>query len=135
MLPHDPTPWLMAQEGLGALRVRRMLALEREGDEPAARVLVNELSIAESREGLFADSPMKTAGLLNLLDDLRVGGTEELVAAGASYLVRVLESQPGYVRARGVAPAACAPLATWPAFSAPMRTAAGRRRWPAARRR
>lgn len=104
MLPHDPTPWLMAQEGLGALRVRRMLALEREGDEPAARALVNELSIAESREGLFADSPMKTAGLLNLLDDLCAGGTEGLVSAGASYLVGVLESQPGYERARGVAP-------------------------------
>ena len=117
----------MAQEGLGALRVRRMLALEREGDEPAARALVNELSIAESREGLFADSPMKTAGLLNLLDDLCAGGTEALVAAGASYLVGSSNRSRVTSAPEAWPPAACGPLATWPAFSAPMRTAARRR--------
>lgn len=104
MLTYDPVPWLMAQEGLPALRARRLLGLCREGDAKAVRALERELSRVKSRDGAFEGSTMKTAGVLNLLDDLKATGSEELIAASASYLIAVLESQPGYEWARDVRP-------------------------------
>ena len=104
MLTHDPIPWLMVQEGLPATRARRRLGLDRPGDEETVAALVHDLAGEQETDGSLADSPIKTAGVLNLLDDLDAAGSEELVAAGASYLLAVLGSQPGYARARGVAP-------------------------------
>lgn len=104
MLKHDPVPWLMAQEGQPAIRARRLLGLEREGDAEAVRDLVRELAGEQEADGSFAGSPMKTAGVLNLLDDLRADGGEDVLAAGASYLFSVLRSQPGYDRAKDVPP-------------------------------
>jgi hypothetical protein len=104
VLPYDPVPWLMAQEGLPAVRARRVLRLVRPGDEKAVNALRRRLSKAQQHDGSFQQSPLNTAGVLNLLDDTRTTGTEELVAAGASYLISVLESQPGYRRAGNVEP-------------------------------
>jgi len=94
MLTYDPVPWLMAQEGLSAVRARRLLGLWREGDEQAVDLLQQELSKAQLRDGSFEQSPMKTAGVLNLLDDSRADDSEDLIAAGVSYLISVLRSQP-----------------------------------------
>lgn len=104
LLPHDPTPWLMAQDGLPAIRGRRLLGLDHEGDAEAVRALARELADEQGADSSFADSPMKTAGVLNLLDDLRADGVEDVIAAGASYLFSVLRSQPGYERAKSVSP-------------------------------
>jgi hypothetical protein len=104
MLTHDPIPWLMAQDGLSAVRARRLLGLDREGDAEAAHDLVRDLAGEQGADGSFAESPIKMAGVLNLLDDLRADGAEDVIAAGASYLFAVHQSQPGYERARRVAP-------------------------------
>ena len=107
MLTHDPIPWLIAQDGLAAVRARRLLGLDREGDAEVVQVLVRELADEQVADGSFAGSfarsPMKTAGALNLLDDLHADGAGDAIAAGASYLFSVLQSQPGYARARSVA--------------------------------
>ena len=87
MLAYDPIPWLMTQEG------------------PAVDLLTHELSKVQLRDGSLEQSPMKTAGALNLLDDLRAAACEELIKGAASYLISALESQPGYERARKVGPA------------------------------
>jgi hypothetical protein len=92
----------MAQEGLAAVRARRRLGLHQEGDAEAVQALGRALSVQQSQDGAFEGSPMKTAGTLNLLDDLKATGAGKLIAAGASYLFRVLEGQPGYERARDV---------------------------------
>ena len=104
LLPYDPVPWLMAQPGLPAVRARRMLGLRRDGDEKTITSLLRRLSKAQLPNGSFEESPMKTAGVLNLLDDLRATESKSLIARGASYLLSVLESQPGYERARKVKP-------------------------------
>jgi hypothetical protein len=104
MLIHDPVPWLIAQEGLPAVRARRLLGLDAEGDEAEIAALVRALAGEQGADGSFSGSPIKTAGVLNLLDDLRAEGAEVVVSAGASYLLSTLCSQPGYERARGVAP-------------------------------
>jgi len=104
LLTFDPVPWLMAQGGLSAIRARRLLGLHREGDTETICALEGELSGTQSSDGSFEHSPLKTAGVLNLLGDLKAGGSQELVAGGVSYLFSVLEAQPGYERARGVKP-------------------------------
>jgi hypothetical protein len=104
LLPYDPIPWLMEQEGLAALRARRVLGLSREGDEKVVSALGDELRKEQLRDGSFEQSPINTAGVLNLASDLGIPGPEKLVASGASYLVSVLASQPGYERARSVRP-------------------------------
>jgi hypothetical protein len=108
-LIYDPIPWLMRQESQPALRARRLLALEREEDAARIRDIVVELAGQQEEDGSFAGSPMRTAGVLNLLSDLRVvdvrvSGSETVIAVGVEYLLSVLESQPGYERARDVAP-------------------------------
>lgn len=104
MLPYDPVPWLMAQEALPAVRARRVLHLEREGDEKAIRAVVRKYRRSQRPDGSFSDSPMKTAGVLNLLDDLKAADCGELVGRAGEYLISVVESQPGYERARKVRP-------------------------------
>jgi hypothetical protein len=47
---------------------------------------------------------MRTAGVLNLLDDLRAGDVGAVISGGASYLFSVLASQRGYARATAIAP-------------------------------
>ena len=113
MLPYDPVPWLMAQEGVAALRARRRLGLERDGDDRAVSVLEHSYQRAQLADGSFSHSPMKTAGVLNLLDDLRAtdgscpqANAGELIQRGAAFLLAVLEAQPGYERARGLKPGA-----------------------------
>jgi hypothetical protein len=104
MLNHDPVPWLIAQEGLPALRARRHLDLHRKGDTEAARALEAQLAAAQRPDGGFEDSPMRTAGVLNLLDDLQATRSEGTISRGAAYLFAVLESQPGYAQATAIAP-------------------------------
>lgn len=104
MLPHDPTPWLMAQDGLPAVRARRVLGLARDGDEASAEAVARELSESQLPDGSFEHSGLKTAGVLNLLSDLRANGTKGVTDAACEYLLTVLESQPGYGRAAKVKP-------------------------------
>ena len=104
MLCYDPVPWLMAQEGPSAVRARRLLGLCREGDAEAVCALERTLAREQLADGSFEQSPMKTAGVLNLLDDLRTSSCSELLAAGVSYLTSILVSQPGYSAARDVRP-------------------------------
>ena len=86
MLTYDPTPWLMAQEGLPALRARRRLGLNRKGDAVAVRELEDSLAAEQRADGSFAGSPMRTAGTLNLLDDLRATDSQAIIARGGHYL-------------------------------------------------
>jgi len=104
MLAYDPLPWLMAEKGLPAIRARRLLGLRRDGDEDAVSALERGLAKAQLREGSFEGSPMKTAGTLKLLNDLRAKGSSRTMEMAAAYLFSVLRSQPGYERAREVKP-------------------------------
>lgn len=106
MLPYDPVPWLMAQEGVPAVRARRLLGLPRDGDECTVAALVGTLAQEQRPDGSFDGSPMKTGGVLNLLADLRTTDGGAMVKSGASYLLSVLQDQPGYERAKHVAPGA-----------------------------
>lgn len=104
ILQYDPVPWLMAEEGLAAVRARRMLRLGREDDGDVVGTMASELLRAQLPDGSFGGSPMKTAAVLNLLDDMRVGNAEALIERAVSYLLSVLTSQPGYEHAREVRP-------------------------------
>jgi len=104
LLTHDPIPWLLEQESLSALRTRRLLGIDLREDADAVHALERDLAESQLKDGSFAQSPMKTAGLLNLLDDLRASDSEKQIARAASYLITLLESQPGYERARTVTP-------------------------------
>jgi hypothetical protein len=104
MLTYDPTPWLMAQGDLPAVRARRMLGLHHEDDAAFVLDLVGALAAEQGEDGSFAQSSMRTAGTLNLLDDLRAIESQAIIARGGRYLISLLRSQPGYERARNVRP-------------------------------
>ena len=104
MLPYDPIPWLLEQEGLPAVRARRLLGIDLEGDTDEVGAIGKEFSRDQARDGSFEQSPLKTAGILNLLNDLKATASDRLIEKGASYLISVLEAQSGYERARGVKP-------------------------------
>jgi hypothetical protein len=104
MLTYDPIPWLMAQDGLPAVRARRLLGLCREDDASTVCQLERKLATEQGADGSFGGSPMRTAGVLNLLDDLRATQAQEIIAHGALYLLAVLQLQPGYDRARDITP-------------------------------
>jgi hypothetical protein len=104
MMAYDPTTWLMAQEGLPAVRARRMLGMQREGDAAFVRHLENALAAEQDAKGSFGGSPIRTAGTLNLLDDLRADASAETIARGGRYLLAVLQSQPGHERAKEIEP-------------------------------
>jgi hypothetical protein len=109
MLAHDPAPWLIAQDGLPALRARRRLDIDSEGDAQAVGAHVRALARAQQADGSFAGSPMRTAGTLVELADLRAVETgqpaQALVEAGASYLLALLLAQPGYAETAAAPPA------------------------------
>jgi hypothetical protein len=116
LLPRDPASWLIAQpgpsfksarrapDGRGVLRARRRLGLEREGDDEAAAAWVRELAARQGADGSFDGSPIATAGVLNLVVDLRVPGSSALTSAAANYLLALLATQPGYGSAGSIAP-------------------------------
>lgn len=104
MLQHDPVPWLMQQEGLPAVRARRSLCLERNGDPDIVEGIVRELADQQAEDGSFGNSLMKTAGVLNLLADLRPKQSRHAVEFGVDYLLARLQAQPGYERAKTVRP-------------------------------
>jgi hypothetical protein len=94
----------MAEKGLPAVRARRLLGLRRDGDDEEMSALERELAKAQLREGSFERSPMKTAGTLKLLNDLRAKESSRTMEMAAAYLFSVLQSQPGYEQAREVKP-------------------------------
>jgi len=104
LLTYDPIPWLMAQKGLAAVRARRVLDLDRDDDDEAVRSVELQLLKTQLPNGSFEHSLIKTAGVLNLLDDLKPFNSKTLIEEGSSYLMSVLEAQPGYERARRVTP-------------------------------
>ncbi|TFG67539.1 MAG: hypothetical protein E4H27_08880 [Anaerolineales bacterium] len=104
MLPYDPVPWLLDQEGLPAVRARRILDLSRESDEETIHALIDDYATVQNIDGSFDGSLMKTAGILNLLSDLGSASAQYILSAGSAYLFSVLQSQSGYERARAVAP-------------------------------
>lgn len=99
VISYDPVPWLMSQKGQQALRARRLIGLRCEGDEQAVDTLASKLANEQFQDGSFDGSPMKTAGVLNLLDDLKAKGSNAVIERAASYLISILESQPGCERA------------------------------------
>ena len=103
-LPYDPVPWLMAQDARAAVRARRLLGLHHEGDEETVRSVECELSESQLSDGTFEHSLIKTAGVLNLLDDLKPYNSKTMIKNAASYLLDFLESQPGYNEGRDVTP-------------------------------
>ena len=103
-LSHDPAPWLMDQDGWAAVRGRRLLDLDREGDRQAVQAFVRELAEEQRPDGSFSGSLMKTAGVLSLLSDVGPSSADRMIARGAGYLLSVLESQPGYGTAAAVKP-------------------------------
>ncbi len=109
MLAYDPIPWLMRQEGVQAVRGRRLVGLRREDDAASVQRLQRELAGSQLPDGSFDHSPMKTAGVLNLLADLRADDSAQTVGAAAGYLFNVLASQAGYRRARRVKPGSVPP--------------------------
>ena len=108
MLKHDPTPWLLSQEGGSALRARRSVGLEREGDSEAVRREVQRLAGSQLTDGSFGHSPMQTAGVVCLLADLGPELSTSVLSRAAEFLFGVLQSQPGYDRPRPVRPGALA---------------------------
>lgn len=104
LIQYDPVPWLMKQKGLAAVRARRLLGLEYQEDEATIATLLKKFAAEQLPDGSFEQSPMKTAGILNLLDDLKTTEVAEIITDGASYLISILESQPGYSRAGEVEP-------------------------------
>lgn len=103
-LPYDPVPWLMAQNGLAAVRARRFLGLHRDDDEETVKSIELEFSKSQLPNGSFDQSLLKTAGVLNLLADLKPFSSKTVIQKASSYLLSVLEAQPGYDRAKSVKP-------------------------------
>lgn len=86
MIKFDPVRWLRAQAGETALRARRKLGIQVESDSSAAAACVNSLRQQQEQDGSFANSPMKTACVLNLLDDLDIPDAHDTIQAGADFL-------------------------------------------------
>ena len=61
ILRYDPIPWLMEQQGLSAIRARRLIGLDRVGDEKAVATVERRFARSQLRDGSFEHSPMKTA--------------------------------------------------------------------------
>jgi hypothetical protein len=104
ILMHDPTPWLMEQEGISAVRARRSLGLFGHGDDQRVCEVERELATSQHPDGGFECSPLKTAGVLNLLADIQAEDSKGVTDRAVAYLVAVLKSQPGYERAKRVKP-------------------------------
>ena len=100
----DPIPWLMKQKGQRAGRARRSLGLDREGDESYVLEMRRDLAASQLPDGSFDGSLLKTAGVLNLLDDIRAPDCGVMIERAVGYLISVLKAQPGYGRATRVKP-------------------------------
>lgn len=107
MLEHDPIPWLEQQEGEDAVRARFSLGMENDRDDEIRRSIVERLTDSQLPDGSFDHSPMKTAGTLCLLGDLRLRSVG-VVSEAAEFLFNVFQSQPGYSRTIQVQPGALA---------------------------
>ena len=68
MLPYDPVPWLMAQEGLAAVRARRRLGLHQEGDAEAVQALGRAPRVEDHGAGAHRAGPRSTAGFVDAAD-------------------------------------------------------------------
>ena len=101
---HAAIAWLMDQDSTAAVRARRALGLRVERDGQRMRDLVRQLVSSQRPDGGFDASPMKTAGVVGLLADLRTEGATAVADRAVACLLDVLRSQPGYGRARDVAP-------------------------------
>ena len=104
MLPYDPVPWLLRQEGLPAVRARRLLDLCHKDDDKYIRSLVDRYAAAQDTDGSFDRSLFKTAGILNCLNDLNTTSAKNIITAGSAYIFSVLQSQPGFKIADDVTP-------------------------------
>jgi len=104
LLPYDPVPWLMVQNGLAAVRARRFRGLHRDDDEETVKSIELEFCKSQLPNGSFDQSLLKTAGVLNLLADLKPFSSKTVIQKAASYLLSILEAQPGYDRAKSVKP-------------------------------
>jgi len=104
MLKHDPTPWLLAEKGEAAVRARRSLGLERQGDDEAVRRIVQRMAQSQLADGSFTHSPMKTAGVVCLLTDLATESSATVLSQAGEFLLGVLQSQPGYGKAKSLRP-------------------------------
>ncbi len=104
VLRYDPLPWLTTQDDPRAARARLSLGLKRDGDLEWANVVASDLASEQLDDGSFDHSPLRTAGILNLLSDIRAKNSKGLMQRAAHYLFEVLESQPGYERAGKVKP-------------------------------
>ncbi|MCW4021100.1 MAG: hypothetical protein NWF14_07740, partial [Candidatus Bathyarchaeota archaeon] len=63
-----------------------------------------KFSKSQLSNGSFDQSLLKTTGVLNLLADLKPLSSKILIEKASSYLLSVLEAQPGYDRAKSVKP-------------------------------
>ena len=104
MLKHDPIPWLLSQDGRAAVRARRSLGLERQGDERAVRQIARQAARSQQADGSFSQSPMKTAGMVCLLADLATEASASVVSRAGEFLFGILHSQPGYEKAGSLRP-------------------------------
>lgn len=94
----------MQQDGLPAVRARRMLGFERDGDGRVVRAVEHRFRRSQRPDGSFEHSVMKTAAVICLLDDLHGGRSRELTEAAADHLMSALEAQRGYETAKRVRP-------------------------------
>ncbi|MDF1514905.1 MAG: hypothetical protein P1S60_13935 [Anaerolineae bacterium] len=60
MLPYDPTPWLMRQEGLPAVRARRQLGLCSVGDSIFISAFCDRCANTQAADGSFISSVMNS---------------------------------------------------------------------------
>ena len=104
MLQYDPIPWLLRQEGLRAVRARRLLNVYHKDDDNTVLGFTDHCTAIQNTDGSFDNSLLKTAGILNCLNDFGVVSGDNIIAAGIAYLFSVLQSQPGYEIAGDVKP-------------------------------
>jgi len=101
----DLTTWLLRQTGETAIRARRALEIERDGDTQYVREMIDNIAVLQQPDGSFDFSPMQTAGVVNLsVDLLSAGARHPLFPRAASYFFNVLMRQPGYAGAVAVSP-------------------------------
>lgn len=98
MLPYDPVPWLMKQDGLPAARARRRLGLDRASDVETAKDWSHQVTVAAATV-----SPMRAAGVLSTLADLHMLDMP-VAPVLTERLFEVLQSQPGYEAVCEIAP-------------------------------
>lgn len=104
MLPYDPTPWLMTQQGPAAVRARCILGLNHPDDPSAVDETIASLAARQDSAGSISGSPLHTAGALILLADLNSEHSSEIICAASEYLLAVLAAQRGHAKASEITP-------------------------------